>query len=58
MKRLVDSLRPKGDVLQLVLKKQGRPVAGIYVDEKGEETRSPALQNSEEVRDHDDDTAR
>ena len=43
MRKLVDILK-SGDSVQLVLKKQGEPAAGIYKDEK-REVRSPALQD-------------
>jgi len=42
MKRLIDNLEPKSDTLQIILKRRGKPVAGIYIDDK-REVRSPTL---------------
>lgn len=43
MRKLVDWLKPKGEALQIRLLKNGKPVGGIYVDDK-KEVRSPSLQ--------------
>lgn len=45
--RLVDYLTPKGDSVQLILKKKGKPVSGIFVDDK-QEIRSPELAEKEQ----------
>jgi hypothetical protein len=48
MSRLRDFLSPKGDPVQVILKRKGKPVASIYKDEK-QEIRSPALQKDKQA---------
>ncbi len=48
MSRLRDFLSPKGDPVQVILKRRGKPVAAIYKDEK-QEIRSPALPKDKEA---------
>jgi len=42
-----DSGKGVRDALQLVLKKNGKPVAGVHVDKDNTEIRSPTLQRDE-----------
>ena len=42
--RFLDLLAPKGDTVQVILKRKGKPVAGIYKDDK-QEIRSLSLQD-------------
>jgi hypothetical protein len=44
-KKLVDYLAPQGDPVQIILKRKGKPVSGIYVDGK-KEIRSPDLERT------------
>jgi hypothetical protein len=46
MSRLRDFLGPRGDTVQVILKKRGKPVAGIYKDDE-REIRSPTLKEEE-----------
>ena len=46
MKRFFDSLAPKGESLQIILKKKGVPVSGVYVDDK-QEVRSESLDSKD-----------
>jgi len=47
MSRFRDFLGPTGDTVQVILKKRGKPVAGIYKDDK-REIRSPSLEKEED----------
>ena len=42
MSRLSDFLGPRGDTVQVILKRRGKSVGGIYKDDK-REIRSPSL---------------
>jgi hypothetical protein len=42
----VDYLGPKGDTVQVILKRKGKPVAAIYKDDE-QEIRSPALKQDD-----------
>ena len=42
MKRIYDFLGPRGENLQVILRKSGVPVSGLYSDDRGE-VRSPDL---------------
>jgi len=48
MSRFRDFLGPRGDTIQVILKKRGKPVAGIYKDDE-QELRSPSLQKKEDA---------
>jgi hypothetical protein len=49
---LTDDLGPKGDTVQLILKRRGVAEAAIYKDDK-QEIRSPSLQqDNDESTDH------
>lgn len=43
---LTDSLAPRGDTVQIILKRHGVPEAAIYKDDE-REIRSPSLQNQD-----------
>lgn len=45
-RNLEDSMAPRGDHLQLILKSRGEPRGAIYVDDT-QEYRSPALQEGQ-----------
>jgi hypothetical protein len=47
MGRLYDILSPKGETIQIILKRKGKPVSGLYVDDK-QEIRSPSLDKRED----------
>ena len=50
MKKMSDRLRPRGAV-QILLKKSGKPVGGIYVDDN-REYRSPTLDKKADDAEH------
>jgi hypothetical protein len=49
MKALIDKLKPRGEVVQVTLKKKGVPVARIYSDDK-REFRSPSLDKEDDAQ--------
>ncbi|HSG29338.1 MAG TPA: hypothetical protein VLA34_12730 [Candidatus Krumholzibacterium sp.] len=53
MKRLLDILAPKGDTIQILLKKRGKTVAAIYKDDE-REIRSPSLKKDKAADDASD----
>ena len=49
MSKLTDTLAPKEDSVQFILKKKGRPVAALYKRGEHEEYRSPSLKKGQDT---------